>query len=1436
VLKLAPGGFPLPAFPLIMLAVFAFTLFCSATLLFMVQPLVGKMILPLLGGSPEVWNTCMVFFQAMLLAGYAYAHAATKYLGIRKQAVLHLVILLIPLLFLPIRIDRTLVHGGANPIASVLVVLLFSVGVPFFVISTSAPLLQKWFSSTNHPSAKDPYFLYGASNLGSMMALLGYPIVVEPLLKLGHQTTLWAIGYGLLVALIAGCCYCLWKSPPAVEPAAEPAGVPSTTATPDSGTPALSTPVVKPASEAIQPGRPEGSPRKGGKGRKNDRRVTRSARGSAATLQPETRTTAQTSAPALQPEPAPAASGMTAPVTMARRLRWILLAAVPSSLMLGATTYITTDIAAIPFLWVLPLALYLLSFIIVFAKVSQVTQSIIVFVEALVVLAVGMNRVYPLVENSSGLVLSAVWVIGFALFGASIFILFIRDDALNHKAMILALPLLVLLVVFMMLSEIKPGIVATVALHLLTLFVVAMVCHGELARDRPAASHLTEFFLLMSVGGVVGGLFNALIAPMIFNSLAEYHVAMVIACLLLPPLTTEKSSSTALLVDLSLSGVFLASAVALILLRIFDPRSDAAVAVDHLMIGVFAGLLLGVVLAGGGAAFILLRHRLSSRIRTYCDWSIIGVLIIGLPLLGYAAFAGNRQFANLVENPTGLQITRRSIQLTDQTLAGYRGNKLPKDVLAGIDDLRGQTWEEDKLEQELNKVVSKENTGPWQKILLYHARRVNSWSWEWLGLGLARSLPAVVVLGLLGCLYLLFRRREPSEPDQTARSGVRWLDAAVGAALLVGLIGVSYFSIAWNILPGTYFKITDGALASLKAEGVPEDVLQKLEVMKDKSLEREPFVIELNRALGKDEGAPLIVSALGQAGGLPNPWQIGIAVRAMIRTDDGKEYVQPVLRQAVADRVAGSFELPRREGWITLGVALLLGLLGGLYMVSRNRGELWASLLDVALPLTLTLLIIGLIFGIYSTMVDNRLKGLPIEYKITEESLASMKAAGVPDSVLAKLAPLKDYPWNRELFQEELAKILNTHEKERYQDVVVSYAKKGWLPLSGGRLRLILLYGLPAILCYTFVERSTRFGLGVGAILLAASFCHQFENRVLMQKRSFFGVLIVETDQTFHRLVHGTTLHGQQFIDPEKHGEPLTYYHRTGPIGQIMAAYNDPDNREVLPKVGLIGLGTGTMACYARKGQEFTFYDIDPLVKSIAQNKEYFTYWSDAVERGAKMDLIINDARLAIERQAAENEALEAKGEQPKHAKYDIMIVDAFSSDAIPIHLITQEALEHYLKMLNEKGLIVFHISNRYLDLNPVLANLGRARKEKLAVFYNKDNVWRPYPGKSSSTWVVLTRDEKNLDRLLTPRSWATKQKEIEALLAPLVGYPDGGLGLHNLALPMYTVAAAREAPWQPSRSLDKVGVWTDDYCNLLSVFELDLADEMARPQNPLNQ
>src|SRR5437762_1503990 len=181
-------------------------MFVGATLLFVVQPMVGKMILPLLGGTPNVWSTCMVFFQAALLAGYAYAHAAPRWLGVRRHALLHFVLLLLPFVALPITVHYgSSPPGDVNPVSWLLVVLTLSVGLPFFVVSTSAPLLQKWFAHTGHVAGKDPYFLYGASNLGSFLSLIAYPFILERVLGLQLQSIVWSFGYLVLAALVVGC-------------------------------------------------------------------------------------------------------------------------------------------------------------------------------------------------------------------------------------------------------------------------------------------------------------------------------------------------------------------------------------------------------------------------------------------------------------------------------------------------------------------------------------------------------------------------------------------------------------------------------------------------------------------------------------------------------------------------------------------------------------------------------------------------------------------------------------------------------------------------------------------------------------------------------------------------------------------------------------------------------------------------------------------------------------------------------------------------------------------------------------------------------------------------------------------------------------------------------------------------------------------------------
>jgi spermidine synthase len=374
------------------------------------------MVLPLLGGAPAVWNTCVLFFQASLLAGYAYAHVMPRSFSTRRQPLLHIGLLVLPLAILPIRTEGWVPPISSNPVLWLLVLLLVCAGLPFFVVATSAPLLQNWFAGTGHRAAHDPYFLYAASNVGSLLALASYPFLIEPSLSLGEQSWLWEVGYVLLLILTTVCAALLWRAQGNQDQAS----------------------VEHRAGDRTAVSRkPTGSPWTG--------RLREAA----------------------------------------TRLRWVALAFVPSSLMLGVTTYITTDITPFPLLWVLPLSIYLLTFILVFARLP----------------------------------------------------------ALVHQVFVLLLPVVISLLVIVSISwfRISLDIGDQVKLHLAVFFVVAMVCHGELAQTRPPAQRLTEFYLWMAVGGVLGGLFNALIAPQVFNRIVEYPLTMALACLLRPHLKFETS-------------------------------------------------------------------------------------------------------------------------------------------------------------------------------------------------------------------------------------------------------------------------------------------------------------------------------------------------------------------------------------------------------------------------------------------------------------------------------------------------------------------------------------------------------------------------------------------------------------------------------------------------------------------------------------------------------------------------------------------------------------------------------------------------------------------------------------------------------------------------------------------------------------------------------
>jgi hypothetical protein len=615
-------------------------------------------------------------------------------------------------------------------------------------------MLQNWFSHSGHPSAADPYFLYAASNFGSLLGLLAYPLLLEPALRLSAQARLWAWCYGLLLLLVAACVLLVWRgTDPALSSASESAP---------------KRPVLDMGAE-----------------------------------NPEV-------------------------LTARRRFHWAALAFVPLSLMLGVTSALTTDIPAIPLLWVLPLALYLLSFILVFA----------------------------------------------------------RRPVLSHPWLVRRLPFLILATLIPIVSKAVLPLLVVIPLDLLTLFAVAMVCHGELSRSRPSARRLTEFYLWVSVGGVLGGIFNALIAPLVFSSLVEFPLALVLAAALRPRIDVVKDT----------------------------PRSRK---LDYLL-----PIALGVCVA------------------------------------------------------------------------------------------------------------------------------------------------AVILM--------------------------------------------------------------------LQAEG-----------------------LKPSRALN------------------------------------------------------------------------------------------------------------------------------------------------------------------------------------------------------------ILIFGYSMVWCLSFGKRPLRFALGLAALILASGVYTGPFGHILRTERSFFGVYRVANDDMnrFRLLFHGGTVHGMQSLDARRACEPLAYYTRTGPIGQVFAAYEGAR----LSQVAIIGLGAGALAAYQTPGQQFTFFEIDPLVERIARDPRYFTFISGCAPQA---HVVLGDARLSL-RDAAD------------HA-YGIIVLDAFSGDSIPTHLLTREALRIYLRKLAAGGALAFHISNRYLDLRQVLANL--AQDAGLVCLVNSDTAVGEDDiknGKLPSLWAVMARSSGDLAQL------------------------------------------ARDPRWKPVPAVAGARVWTDDFSNVVSIIKL---------------
>jgi spermidine synthase len=661
----------------------------------------------------------MVFFQAELLAGYALAHVFGRALSPGRQRIAVGVLFGLAALVLPIEISHRAIGpppAESSPVLWLLAALAVSVGLPFLVLSLLSPLIQQWFSTSERAGSRDPYFLYAASNLGSLLALFAYPALWEPRFTLAKQGLWWSYGYCVLGFLICGCA--MWSY--------------------------------------------------------------RGSRRHIAALEVGVR-----------------------PILWSRRLRWLALAMVPSSLMLGVTTYLSTDIAAMPLLWVLPLGLYLVSFIVVFGP--------------------GWRK-------------------------------------LSHPLPRLAPGAALVLIVLILFEDMQPPIGIVIAAHLGAFFLLALYCHGRLADDRPDPAHLTEFYLWLALGGVLGGIFNALVAPLIFPRVIEYPLAVLAAC----------------------------------------------------------------------------------------------------------------------------------------------------------------------------------------------------------------------------CV-------RPSVAGTTAQKRLDWL--------------------------------------------------------------------------------------------LPT-------------------------------------------GLAAFTVALVLGV--------------------------------------------------------------------------------------------------------------------GRLPLEPPQLRAGLMFGLPAILAYTMVDRPMRYSLALTAVFLSSALYPSAQGRALSTERSFFGVHRVTRDSTgrFHLLVHGNTVHGRENRTPGHESVPLAYYHASGPAGQF---FHDMDAHLAHARIGAIGLGAGSMSAYARPDQDWTYYEIDPTVIRIASNPSYFTFLAHS--HAKSLEIVPGDGRLQL-------------AKAPKHT-YDVLIMDAFSSDAVPVHLLTSESLKMYFSKLRPGGTLLFHISNRYLDLQPVLAGLAKALRLECRFYDDLElSETEREAGKDFSQWAVLAAPDSRVWKELANPRW----------------------------------------------------------------------------------
>lgn len=398
---------------------FTATAFTGAALLFIVEPLIAKMLLPEFGGASSVWTLSTFFFQLAMLIGYLFIHFATK-LGPQKQPWIQLALVLPALLFLPIALPAIESIATQEPFARLLLTLTVAIGLPFLVLSTTGPLIQRWYSWTSGPRSDDPYFLYAASNAGSFIGLLSYPFLIEPLISLEAQRNIWSVGFVLFLVMVAACGTIVLKENGKLQVAVQ-------------------------AAEVVKE--------------------------------------------------------KVAKLGLKRQLWWIFLAFLPASLQLGLVSHLTTDVASFPLLWIIPLTIYLATMIVAFGRKSRKPPKL--------------------------------WIVAaIALSVISIFMI--------QTVVVTSVESIVLLTVLLM------G----------TLAAVSYAAHGTLAADRPDTDHLTKYFVLISLGGALGGAFNGLLAPLFLLDPIEFQLILATAMALLIALTTDKAHRIAITALVLVLGIF----------------------------------------------------------------------------------------------------------------------------------------------------------------------------------------------------------------------------------------------------------------------------------------------------------------------------------------------------------------------------------------------------------------------------------------------------------------------------------------------------------------------------------------------------------------------------------------------------------------------------------------------------------------------------------------------------------------------------------------------------------------------------------------------------------------------------------------------------------------------------------------------------------------